>query len=74
MMTAASRTIPTRPRSTNSSGAARIGYTYEGDAAVEMLTGIWDGDKADDLHRRRNDDIPSGSGELQEDDTECRDH
>ena len=61
-----------RPRFTGSNGQVRIGYSYIGDAAVETLTAIWDGDMAnpdDDT----DDTVPPGSGEGQKDDTSCSD-
>ena len=61
-----------RPRFTGPSGQVRIGYSYGGDAAVETLTAIWDGDTADESDDSDDAKDP-GSGEGQEDDTLCRD-
>ena len=61
-----------RPRFTGPSGQVRIGYSYGGSAAVETLMAIWDGDTADESNDS-NADLDPGSGEGQEDDTECRD-
>ena len=64
-------TTSSRPRFTGPSGQVRIGYSYGGAAAVETLTAIWDGDTADDSDDRDDAKDP-GSGEGQEDDTECQ--
>ena len=61
-----------RPRFTGPNGQVRIGYRYSGGAAVQTLTAIWDGDTAD-ASDDSNDDLDPGSGEGQEDDTDCSD-